>query len=106
MDEVIWVSEFSLSNFDLGTKKRVWLSITPRAGGGSWCLPVLVICGSRPGPRLTVLGGIHGDEYDGPEVIHKLFGSLSAVDLRGTLHTGTMTNVPRRSTADKLPNSL
>lgn len=94
MDEVIRASEFSLSNFDLGTKKRVWLSITPRAGGGSWCLPVLVICGSRPGPRLTVLGGIHGDEYDGPEVIHKLFGSLSAVDLRGTLVMVPVCNVP------------
>lgn len=94
MDEIVAASEFSVDKYDLGSKNRVWLSVSARAGGGMWCLPVLIVRGQRPGPRLSVLGGIHGDEYEGPEVIYSLFSCLSVEHLCGTLVMVPVCNVP------------
>lgn len=54
----------------------------------------MIIRGDRPGPRLSILGGIHGDEYDGPEVIHHLFERLSVTGLCGTVVMVPVCNVP------------
>lgn len=94
VDEIVAASEFSIDKYDPGSKNRVWVSICARAGGGMWCLPVLIVRGQRPGPRLSVLGGIHGDEYDGPEVIYSLFSCLSVEQLCGTLVMVPVCNVP------------
>lgn len=74
-------------------KTREWLDVAPRAGGGMWQLPLLRARGGR-GPRLAVLGAVHGDEYDGPEVIHRVFEQIDPAALRGELVMVPVCNVP------------
>ncbi len=75
------------------TRERTWLDVTPRADGGMWRLPFLRVRGAAPGPRLAVLGAVHGDEYDGPEVIHRVFDQLDPRALRGELVMVPVSNV-------------
>jgi uncharacterized protein len=48
-------------------------------------VPVMVMAGTRPGPIVLLSGAIHGDEYNGPATIHRLFREISPDVLRGTL---------------------
>ena len=43
--------------------------------GDPWPVRVTVIHGSKPGPVLTLLGAIHGDELIGPMALTHLLGS-------------------------------
>ena len=94
MENIVKACEFDIEGYGRGVKVRLWISVCQRAGGGFWSLPVLIIRGDRPGPRLSILGGIHGDEYDGPEVIHRLFERLSVTELCGTVVMVPVCNVP------------
>jgi predicted deacylase len=56
-------------------------------------MPVQVIHGKQPGPRLFVSAAIHGDEINGIEIIRRLL-KLEALDyLRGTLIAVPIVNV-------------
>ncbi len=48
-------------------------------------MPVHIIHGRRPGPRLFVSGAIHGDEINGMETIRRLLKMKQLQRLRGTL---------------------
>lgn len=46
--------------------------------------PIGVINGA-PGPTVTLVGGVHGDEYQGPIVISRLFHELSSHLIKGRI---------------------
>jgi predicted deacylase len=46
--------------------------------------PIGVLNGA-PGPTLTLIGGVHGDEYQGPVVISRLFHALDPATLKGRI---------------------
>src|SRR5438309_2550143 len=48
-------------------------------------LPVLAARGKADGPVLLVTGGVHGDEYEGPAAIARLFQELERPLQRGML---------------------
>lgn len=62
--------------------------------GGEWGLTLYVASGTRPGPTLAVLAGIHGDEYEGPVAISDLLAALDPTDLAGTLIALPIANPP------------
>ena len=46
--------------------------------------PIAVLNGA-PGPTLALIGGVHGDEYQGPTVISRLFHELDPATLKGRI---------------------
>ncbi len=56
-------------------------------------LPVHVLHGRRPGPRLFVTAAVHGDEINGIAIIRRLLASSSLRNLRGTLLAVPVVNV-------------
>ncbi len=56
-------------------------------------IPVQVICGKRPGPRLFISAAIHGDELNGVEIVRRLFTTSALKSLRGTLVVIPVVNV-------------
>lgn len=56
-------------------------------------MPVHVINGRRPGPRLFVSAAVHGDELNGIEIIRRLMANRSLRSLRGTLILVPVVNV-------------
>ena len=47
-------------------------------------MPVIVIRGARPGHRLLLTAGIHGDELNGIDVLHRMAASVDPATLSGT----------------------
>jgi predicted deacylase len=56
-------------------------------------IPVHVIRGKRPGPKLFVCAAMHGDELNGVEVIRRLLQQAALKRLRGTLVAIPVVNV-------------
>ena len=70
--------------------------------GESWPIPITVIHGIRPGPTVTLLGAIHGNELVGPQALtfmqsNQILGSEKAIDVNtmsGTLRIVPIVNLP------------
>lgn len=53
--------------------------------GQSYYVPVMVAKGQKPGKRLLLNTGIHGDELNGSRVVQKVFDSLDPAKLSGAV---------------------
>ena len=56
-------------------------------------LPVTVLNGCRPGPRVWLSAALHGDELNGMEVIRQVLGRLDPTTLRGSVIAVPIVNV-------------
>ncbi|MCL4499715.1 MAG: succinylglutamate desuccinylase/aspartoacylase family protein [Chloroflexi bacterium] len=68
-----------------GTKEFAWLEVCTMADGAPLRIPVHIIAGSRPGPRLTVLSAQHGYEISEIEVCRQIIQKTDPRKLKGTL---------------------
>lgn len=69
----------------------------PFTSDGTWArvrVPLCVICGEKPGKTLTVIGGTHGNEYEGPIAAKKLMAALDYKELSGRVIIIPVLNVP------------
>lgn len=56
-------------------------------------LPVTVVNGRRPGPRLWLSAAIHGDELNGIEIIRRVLARVDPLELHGALLCVPVVNV-------------
>lgn len=66
-----------------GRRIETWLPVGSWPDGLPLGLPLIVVSGRRPGPRLMVTAGIHGDEYEGPEALRQFLADLDPDGLSG-----------------------
>ncbi|WP_101294717.1 succinylglutamate desuccinylase/aspartoacylase family protein [Halegenticoccus soli] len=57
-------------------------------------LPVTIVNGDRPGPRMFLSAAIHGDELNGVEAVRRIADDLDHALLRGTIVCLHVVNVP------------
>ncbi|KPF65728.1 hypothetical protein IP88_13300 [alpha proteobacterium AAP81b] len=84
-DGVPVVDRLVVADLPAGQLSRFWFRAGETAIAQDWRVPVIVIRGARPGPRLLVTAGIHGDELNGIAVIHRLAARVDPAALAGTL---------------------
>ena len=76
-----------------GERTTIELSLTRLYTHSAIKLPVHVMHGKKPGPRLFVSAAIHGDEINGVEIIRRLLNRPSLKRLSGTLIAVPVVNV-------------
>ena len=76
-----------------GSNLVVDLPLPPLYTNTPMTMPVHVIHGRRPGPRLFVSAAIHGDELNGVEIVRRLLKQSALKRLKGTLIAIPMVNV-------------
>ena len=74
--------EFDAPDLPPGSKQAVYLDVVAMADG-PLRVPVLAARGVEPGPTIAVLGGVHGDEYEGPHAVRQIFESLNTDEMSG-----------------------
>jgi predicted deacylase len=85
---------FDLESVAAGTHEVRWLDVCPLPDGTMLRLPLLIARGARPGRTLVVLGGIHGDEYEGPAAAREVFDRLDPAAMAGTYLAVPVCNPP------------
>jgi predicted deacylase len=76
-----------------GVSARIDLPVA-RLFTGAWLsLPVTVLHGAKPGPRLWLDAAIHGDELNGMEIIRRVLAVLDPATLAGVVVAVPVVNV-------------
>ena len=70
---------------DPGTTVSGTIDIPARRGDDGTTLPVSVIHGSRPGPVLALVAGVHGQEYTPVLALQNLRAAIDPKTLAGTV---------------------
>jgi len=95
------MERFDLDRLRPGSRDSFVLPIMRLPDGGELNLPVLAATGQADGPTLTVLAGVHGDEYEGIRAIPQIFRAFDLAELRGRLIMVPVCNVPAYRTATR-----
>ncbi len=88
------VQHFDPRAIGRGTKEAMYVDITTTPGGIPIRQTILTVGGGKPGPLLFVSGGVHGDEWEGPLAIMRLFRELNPSEVQGTFVGLVAANVP------------
>jgi uncharacterized protein len=78
------IDRLDVGDLPAGAVQRFWFRAGESAIAQPWLVPVIVVKGARAGPRLLLTAGIHGDELNGIDVIHRL-AAIDPATLAGTL---------------------
>ncbi len=76
--------DFDLERLPRGSSESLYVDVTTSEPGDPLRLPVLIVRGAQEGPTITVLGGVHGDEYEGPHAVRTVFSLIDPASLTGT----------------------
>lgn len=86
--------DFKPEELQGGSKQVYYLHVSTLTGGDLLRIAVLVAKGAKPGPTIVALGGVHGDEYEGPYAVRELYRHLDPVEMKGTFIGVPHCNVP------------
>lgn len=73
------------TSIDHAARERRTISVCPLASGPLLGVEVLILNGRRPGPRVGICTGIHGDEIIGVQVVRELWKSIDPDGLAGSI---------------------
>ncbi len=76
-----------------GKKQRLEIPVARLPTQTMLSLPVTVVTGLRPGPRLWLSAAIHGDELNGVDIIRRVLAKISPGYLSGTVIAVPIVNV-------------
>lgn len=88
------IDKLDAGDLAAGQVHRFWFRVSDNAIGQGWYVPVIVVRGAQPGHRLLLTAGIHGDELNGIDVIHRLVGKIDPARLSGTIVAVPGLNTP------------
>jgi len=81
-----WAADFTVGTATAKAGQKATGLIQVAAGvDASTNIPVIVVNGARPGPKLAIVAGAHGTEYASIIAIEKLAQAANPADLSGTL---------------------
>jgi hypothetical protein len=76
-----------------GQRRRIELPALRLATQTPLAMPVEIVCGVRPGPRLWLSAALHGDELNGLEIIRRVLDRLQTRSLSGQVLAVPIVNV-------------
>jgi hypothetical protein len=79
----IEIKDLALSTKWRKTKKSFRLHLFDLRDGTPLSLPAAIIAGRKNSPKIAILAGQHGDEWNGTYIVHQLFGNLEWAGLQG-----------------------
>ena len=95
------LKDFEISKLEKNSKTVLRVEISTDEQGEVVQQTLLVIRGNKDGPILLLTGGVHGDEFEGPQTIVNLFHEIEPENLSGSLIGLVIANEPAYQHANR-----
>jgi predicted deacylase len=77
------VSSLNTSDLEPGKKHLLYFQGVQMSTGQHWYVSVIVAKGARPGKRITLTSGVHGDEMSSVHTVQTVMGRLNPAEMSG-----------------------
>jgi hypothetical protein len=78
-------SSIDTADLAAGRKHLLFFQGTTMGTGQHWYVPVVVAKGARPGKRVMLVAGVHGDEVSPVEAVRRIMDQLDPASMSGTV---------------------
>jgi hypothetical protein len=79
------VSALNTDDLEAGKKHLLYFRGVQMSTGQYWYVSVIVAKGARPGKRITLTSGVHGDEMSSVHTVQTVMSKLNAPEMSGTV---------------------
>jgi len=79
------VSTLDVEDLGPGKKHRLYFQGVQMPTGQHWYVSVIVAKGARPGKRITLTSGVHGDEMSSIHTVQSVMDQLDPAEMSGTV---------------------
>jgi predicted deacylase len=79
------VSALNTDDLEAGKKHLLYFRGVQMSTGQYWYVSVIVAKGVRPGKRITLTSGVHGDEMSSVHTVQTVMSKLNPVEMSGTV---------------------
>lgn len=79
------VSTLDVEDLEPGKKHRLYFQGVQMPAGQHWYVSVIVAKGARPGKRITLTSGVHGDEMSSIHTVQSVMDQLDPAEMSGTV---------------------
>lgn len=79
------ISELDVSDLEPGKKHSFFFQGVQMGTGQHWYVPVVVAKGARPGKRVLLISGVHGDEISPVDAVQRVMAQLDPAQMDGTV---------------------
>jgi predicted deacylase len=79
------ISHLDVDDLEPGTRHSFFFQGVQMGTGQHWYLPVVVAKGARPGKRVLLVSGVHGDEVSPVDAVQRVMAQLDPAQMSGTV---------------------
>lgn len=79
------VSGLNVDDLEPGTKQSLFFQGVQMATGQHWYVSTMVAKGAKPGKRIVLVSGVHGDEISPVRTLQMVMDQLDPVEMSGTV---------------------
>ena len=79
------ISALNIDDLEPGTKQSLFFQGVEMATGQHWHVSTMVAKGAKPGKRVVLVSGVHGDEISSVRALQMVMDQLDPVEMSGTV---------------------
>jgi len=79
------ISQLDVNDLEPGKKHSFYFQGVQMGTGQHWYLPVVVAKGARPGKKILLISGVHGDEVSPVDAVQRTMAALDPAQMSGTV---------------------
>jgi predicted deacylase len=79
------ISELDVGDLEPGKVHRFYFQGVQMGTGQHWYLPVVVAKGAKPGKKILLISGVHGDEVSPVDAVQRTMAALDPAQMSGTV---------------------
>jgi uncharacterized protein len=79
------ISALDVSDLEPGKKHSFYFQGVQMGTGQHWYLPVVVAKGAKPGKKILLISGVHGDEVSPVDAVQRTMAALDPAQMSGTV---------------------